>query len=69
MTIYKDEAERAMHRRAMESLASEEKRALHEVEAVYEAELEALKANARVDHFVPTFAHRRARTALRARRK
>ncbi len=67
MKLYKDDAEAAMHRRAIESLAKEEHRAIADVQSVYEAELEDLKAKARIADFVPTFVHRRARSVLRRR--
>lgn len=69
MTLYKDDAEAALHRRAIETLAEEERQPVETVQQVYEAELEALKASATVEHFVPTFAWRRAVSALRRRER
>ena len=67
MTLYKDDAEAALHRRAIESLAQSEQQPVETVQQVYEAELEAIKESATVEDFVPTFAWRRAVSALRRR--
>lgn len=67
MKLYKNDAERAMHRRAIESLATEMHHAVHDVEAVYEAELQQVKATARIEDFVPTFTRRRTVSTLRGR--
>jgi hypothetical protein len=67
MRLYKDQDEAALHRRAIESLAEHEHAEVDEVAAVYEAELAQIKAVARIDDFVPAFAHRRTLMALRRR--
>lgn len=56
------------HERAIESLASEADLPIEEVRSVYEAELKKVKHGARVDDFVATLAHRRARHVLKRRR-
>lgn len=64
----KNASESDKHERAIEALAAEAEAPVEEVRSVYESELNKVKQGARVQDFVPTLAHRRARQALKRRR-
>ena len=68
MTLYKNDADAALHRRAIEDIAAERRKPVDDVKVVYEAELSTLKSTARVDDFLPTFTRRRTLSQLRRTR-
>ena len=58
-----------MHKMAMESLASESRSPVEQVEEIYRRELSVLDAQARIKSFLPLLVHRRVREALAHRRR
>ena len=64
MTLYKDDADAALHRRAIEDIATERHQPVDDVKVVYEAALSTLKSTARGDDFLPTFTRRRTLNLL-----
>ncbi len=56
------------HAALVESIAKELKEPVDEVRALYESELTDLRAQARVETYVPIFASRKVRAVLRGRR-
>ena len=65
MTLYKDDADAALHRRAIEDIAAERQQPVDDVKVVYEAQLSRLRLTARVNDFLPTFTRRRTLNQLR----
>ena len=66
--LYSSPDEEATHAGAILSLAEAMHQPVSEVARAYEAELELLKADARIPDFLVVFASRRARDRLRNRR-
>ncbi len=58
-----------LHKMAMESLASESQAPIEQVEEIYQRELCALEAHARIKSFLPLLVHRRVREVLVHRRQ
>ncbi len=58
-----------MHKMAMESLATESQAPIEQVEEIYQRELSALEAQARIKSFLPLLVHRRVRDVLAHRRQ
>ena len=60
-------SEEALHQVAIEELAQEVHQPVANVKAIYESEYARLKCEAKIMDYVPLFASRRAREALRRR--
>jgi hypothetical protein len=62
--LYDNEAEEALHQRAIQELAQEVNQPIAGVKVVYEGELARLKSDATITEYLPLFASRRAHEAL-----
>jgi hypothetical protein len=69
MDIYESQAEQEQHEQAVEALAEELQRDVHEVQQAYERAYIALKSDATVKDYLPLFVARRTRAMLRAQRR
>ena len=68
MEIYESQAEQEQHEQAMEALAEEFDREVHEVQEVYERAYIELKSQATIKDYLPLFVARHTRALLRERK-
>jgi hypothetical protein len=68
MDLYKNDADAALHLRAIEAIAAEHHHPVDHVKLVYEAELSRLKSTARIDDFLATFTRRQTLDRLQRTR-